>query len=413
MISYSSRTVTSSVPVTISLPTSLVTNTALYSSRFNGVYVHSTNGGLLSVLVVNLQDYTFGDYMAYPYQNLHLLQYQYYAVSTGTLAVSDMSLSEVLLVGNEDNTVVTVVPTQNVTVPIDIQASSSNRIVTAGSSFSFTIHRMQTLLIGAPILDISGTSIVSNKPLTVISGHECGNIPLVCCCQQVVEQIPPTATWGTLFLLTPYATRSVGPYFKIVASLEETTLNFTCSATNGTLSSNSAYLPNAGNVTTLHSSSGYCSIISDKPILVTQLGPSQYAGSGEGDPVISLVPSIEQHQQNITLVVPSFSTITSNYINIAATKNDTLFIDDQPKSLTWINIYDNANSIIGYGAQIPFNRISTTTSHTISMEAEFSSLVYGFGDNHGYSYSAGINLELYQSNKFHQHKFHFLDYHIH
>ncbi|XP_019860656.1 PREDICTED: hemicentin-1-like isoform X1 [Amphimedon queenslandica] len=325
--------------------------------------------------------------MAYPYQNLALSEYQYYAVSTGTLVGT--ALSEVLLVGNEDNTTVTVIPTQTVSVPIDIQTNSNSKTVTAGSSFNFTIHRMQTFLIGAPLLDISGTSIVSDKPLTVISGHECGNIPLVCCCQQIAEQILPTIIWGREFLLTPYATRSDGPYFKVVAALGDTSLNFTCSA-NG---SNSFYLQNAGDVTTLYSSSSYCSIISNKPVLVTQLGPSQDSGgSGNGDPVISLIPPIELHQQNITLVIPGFSSIINNYINIATTTKGSLYINGQLQSVTWNNIYNNMSSIIGYGTQIPFNTISTLSSYTISMETGFTALVYGFGNHHGYSYSAGINL---------------------
>lgn len=394
---FTSRSVTSSAPVTISLPTSLVTNNALYSSRFKGVYVYSTSGGLLSVLVVNIQDYTFGDYIAYPYQDLQLSQYQYYAVSTGTLATYDMSLSAVLLVGNEDYTTVTVISTQNVTIPINIQTNSGNRTITAGSSFSFTIHRMQTLLIGAPALDISGTSIISNKPLTVISGHECGNIPLVCCCQQITEQIPPTATWGKRFLVTPYATRNVGAYFKVVASESQTFLNFTCSSISRGilgLSASSAYLPLAGHVATLNAGTGsYCSIVSNHPILVTQLGPSYFAGNANGgDPVISLIAPIHQYQKNITVVIPSFETILNDYINIATTSKGPVTIDGKAVSLFWNNIYDSGSNIVGYGAQIQFTSGSSAASHTIIMQSGFGTLVYGFANFHGYSYSAGINI---------------------
>ena len=389
---FTNGTVNSSVPAVISLSTSLVTNDGLYSSRFKGIHVHSTDGGLLSVLVVNRRSATYGDYLAYPYQNLGLSQYQYYAVSTGTLAISENSLSEVLLIGTEDNTTVTVVPTQTVTVPVDIQTNGGSRTVAAGSPFTFTIHRMQTFLIGVPVVDISGTSIISDKPLTVVSGHECGNIPLVCCCQQIAEQIPPTATWGTRFLTTPYTTRSVGPYFKVIAANNDTTLSFTCGS-----SSSTAYLPVAGNVTTLLANPGgsYCSIVSNKPVLVTQLGPSQSSGSGQGDPVISMVPPLEQYMGNITFVLPAFSTISSHYANIATTMNGSVFIDGQLESVTWNNIYDNSNNIIGYGALISFGSRSTSTSHTISMSSGFSTLVYGFGSNRGYSYSAGVN--IYQS----------------
>ena len=384
--SIGSYNVSRSVPVNISLPTTLVTNDGLYSSRFKGVYINSTNGGLISVLVFNIKDPgSYGEYMAYPYQNL-APQYQYYAVSTRT--VTSYSLSEVLLVGNEDNTTVTVTPTQTVSVPIDIQTNSNSKTVTAGSSFNFTIHRMQTFLIGASLVDISGTSIVSDKPLTVISGHECTPIPdHTCCCQHLAQQILPTIIWGREFLLTPYATRTDGPYFKVVAALGSTSLSFTCSASGG----NNFYLQNAGDVTTLHTSSSYCSIVSDKPVLVTQLGPSHGSGFGVGDPIISLIPPIELHQENITLVIPGFSSFYS-YINIATTTTGPLYINGQLQSVTWNNIYNSTSSIIGYGAQIPLYSVSTTASYTISMQTAFTTLVYGLDTAQAYSYSAGINL---------------------
>ena len=389
-----SGNVTNNSPAVVNLPVSLVTDDALYSSRFKGIHVYTINGGDISVLVVNYQSYTIGDYLAYPYQAFPSSQYQYYAVSTGTLAVAENSLSEVLLVGNKNNTTVTVVPTQTVTVPVDIQTNSGSKTVAAGSSFTFTIHRMQTFLIGVPVLDISGTSIISDKPLTVVSGHECGNVPLICCCQHITEQIPPTVTWGTKFFLTPYFGHSIGPYFKVVASENQTTLILTCTL-NNSLSSNTTYLELAGDVVTFESlsSSSYCYIESDKPILVTQLGP----GGGKninylGDPVISVIPPLKQHQKSITLLVPSFSSITMLYVNIASTKKGPVLLDGQSISVTWNNIYNNGNNTVGYGAQIQFNYSSTSVSYTISMQSKFSALVYGFGSHEGFSYSAGVNL---------------------
>ena len=112
-----------------------------------------------------------------------------------------------------------------------------------------------------------------------------------------------------------------------------------------------------------------------------------------GDPVISMIPSLEQHQQSITLVLPSFSSITTLYVNIASTKKGPVLLDGQSISVTWNNIYNNGNNTVGYGAQIQFNYSSTSVSYTISMQSTFSALVYGFGSNEGFSYSAGVNLE--------------------
>ena len=71
--------------------------------------------------------------------------------------------------------------------------------------------------------DLTGTSIVSNKPLTVISGHECGNVPdNVQYCEHLTEQIPATVNCGQQFLLTSYGGRPV-QYYKVIAAEGKTT----------------------------------------------------------------------------------------------------------------------------------------------------------------------------------------------
>ena len=380
-------TVTNTGSVNVSIPVSQVTLRSSYSNRNKGIHVYTNNGGLISVLVINYQDATIGEYVAYPSQDIaDLNQYQYYAVSIG--AIPDYTLSGVLLIGVKNNTIVTIIPTHNITVPENIQnPNSPNVTITAGTPFSITLHRMQTFLFGALAVDITGTSIVSNKPLSVVSGHECGNVPnSVAACEHIIEQIPPTVTWGRQFLLTPYGGRA-RQYYKILAAENQTTFNFICS--KGIIST--VYLSTSGSTITKYSSTNaYCSIVSDKPILVNQLGPSHNA-DGIGDPVISMIPSIDQYSEKITFISPPISgpyPVTSHYINIAATSQDTVLMDGSVLSLTWNTIY-NDNNIIGYGAQV---QITDLNSHTITSQSKLSVLVYGFGPSTGYSYSAGVNL---------------------
>ena len=380
-------TVTNTASVNVSIPVSQVTLDSSYSNRNKGIHVYTNNGGLISVLVMNYQYASIGEYIAYPSQDIaDLNQYKYYGVSTGTTV--DHTLSGVLLIGVKNDTTVTIIPTQNVTVPENIQnASSANVTITAGTPFSITLHRMQTFLFGALAVDITGTSIVSNKPLGVVSGHECGSVPdSVAYCQHLTEQIPPTVTWGRRFLLTPYGNRS-GQYYKILAAENQTTFNFTCG--NGNVST--VCLSTAGSTITKFSrKNDYCSIVSDKPVLVNQLGASYWLDNN-GDPVISMIPSIDQYSEKITFISPPISgsyPVTSHYINIAATSQDTVLMDGSVLSLTWNTIY-NDNNIIGYGAQV---QITGSNSHTITSQSNLSVLVYGFGPSTGYSYSCGVNL---------------------
>ena len=383
--------VTNVSPVNESIDISYVTLNSSYSQRKKGIHVYTENGGLISVLVINYVYYSSGDYLAYSHQELLIHQYRYFVVSIVTAEL----LSGVLLVGNKDKTTVTIIPTQSIVVPQDIQNSTSAEMtVTAGAPFTITLHKMQTFLFGSLTADISGTSIVSDKPLTVISGHECAYIPInVTACEQLTEQIPPTVTWGKRFLLTPYAGRS-RRYYKIIAADNKTTLTYRCS----TDSAVTLYLLNPGDFTTFYSNTSYCSLVSDKPVLVTQLGPgNNFDFLGIGDPVISTIPPIDQYFENVTFISPILPIIETHHLNLASTANDTVLMDGEPLSLTWNNIYDSDNNIIGYGAQIP---ITDLTSHTITTQSntKFSALVYGFGWSTGYSYSANVNqMQLVQS----------------
>ena len=365
----------------------LVVIDSSYQYRYNGVYISANDK--VFVLLINFFLRSIGEYFAYPIvQNLTLSQYQYYAVSTSTVS---SALSEVLLVGTENNTTVTVVPTQNITVPQNIQLSNSMEIdITAGTPFSFTLHELQTFIFGASGNDITGTSIVSDKPLTVISGHECGNVPdNIPYCEHLTEQIPPTVNWGQQFLLTPYSGRPV-QYYKIISAENETTYNLTCGRGNIV----HYYLQASGKYNT-HStcSNCYCFISSDKPILVIQLGPGYELGD-TGDPVISLVPSVNQYSYEAVFILLDLERITTHYINIATTANDsTILLDGDELSLTWNVIYDHTNNVIGHGTQLNTTELSLDIPHTLTSYDNFSTLVYGFGRNSGYSYSTGVNIQ--------------------
>ena len=382
-----SNSVTNSNPAFLYLPSSVVTTDSSYSNRNKGIHVYSQVAGEdISVVLMHYSRYSIGEYSTYPHQSFPINQYKYYVVSTGTLAIG--ALSQVLLVGNEDNTTVTIVATQPLNLPQDVQSSVSGTIfVPAGSAYTFTLHKLQTFFFGSAI-DLTGTSIVSDKPLTVVSGHECGNVPQsVTYCEHITEQIPPTITWGKQFLLTPYANLTAGPYYKIIAAERRTIVSFTCG-----LSTNKAYLYNSGDFTTLYSKSSYCSLISNKPVLVNQLAPGGTINKDLGDPVISVIPPIDQYSTSITFAVLGNISNLLHFINIALTTKDTILLDGQPVSVKWNEILNHNNDIIGYGTQIQMP--NNLTSHVITTQSnnKFSLLVYGFGRHGGYSYSAGVNI---------------------
>ena len=383
-----SGTVSIISPAILSLTTSLVSLDNSYMYRNQGIHVHSD--GQISLIVVNYRSGSMGIYQAYPHQLFPILQYQYYVVSIGTFI--SYTMSEILLVGNIDNTTITINPTADVIVPIDIHsANSSSETILAGTTKIIELHRLQTFLFGATEVDLSGTSIVSNQPLTVVSGHECGNIPSnIKHCDHVSEQIPPTVTWGKRFILTPYKDRTAGQYFKLIASQNALTIMHNCDFGVSTI-----HLAFAGDVDIIYTNyTTYCYLESDKPLLVTQMIPSRNADGITGDPSISIIYPIEQYKRDISFFA-NFPQITHHYVNIIATQQDIILINGSVLSLSWNSISDLNNEVVGYAAQV---NITSLGAHVITStnNVTFTVLVYGYWSRgSGYTYSAGTTGKVF------------------
>ena len=200
-------TVTSNSPVVIDIPNDQQVVASDFANRQKGIHIYSMERDLIYVVAENFLTFlNHGAYLAYPCFSLgeNNNRYEYGVVSFDD--PTDALNSQFLLVGCEDDTVITITPTQSVSLPTDAQKSSTAVTIEPDTeSHEITLNKMQTLLV-LSVDDLTGSRIISNKPLTVISGHECANIPLSeAGCEPLAVQVPPTATWGTEFLLAPFA----------------------------------------------------------------------------------------------------------------------------------------------------------------------------------------------------------------
>ena len=367
-----------------------------YTQREKGIHVQATGVEAIFVLVTarNLQG--LGDYLAYPCQNFERDNYEYYAVST-TSIFSSLFFSQVVLVACENDTEVMITPTETVNLPMDAQDPHSSFIgILAGDDHTVTINQMQTLLIATSGADLTGTKIVSNKPLTVISGHECGNVPgSLNYCEQLAVQVPPTLTWGSEFLLAPFTERTSGQYYKIVASSNDTTVVYKC-GTSSTLGTVLSDLGESFLFTT--ESSQYCYLFTSKPVLVVQMATG---GSVDnlGKPVMAIVPPIPQYVSSASFLSLQTVTFDTHAISVTVAKQhfrplDILY-DGMPLNCIWNEIVNLDDCVVGFGC----NMNVTAGSHTVSHRAEgglLSVMAYGFDSTplQGYAYTAGMNVQL-------------------
>ena len=363
-----------------------------YANRNKGIHVYTKGEADISVLVMNIVFGTSaGEYLAYPYLDLEQENYVYYTINTNSSSSDSTLHSEVLIVANDNNTQVTITPTQPIVLPRDAQLSNSpSTTVSAGDTRTVTLHQQQTLLFNS-VEDLTGTKIESNKPLTLISGHECGNIPSnVLYCEHLAVQVPPTITWGKNYLLAPFARRRSGQVYKAVSEDPTTSVTLTCNKVTKTIEYPFMFETD---------SNTFCSLTSNNALFLTQWSKSGVTDR-IGDTTVSPVVPVEQYVNKVSFdSLPLgrflfFYTYVSITVPVQHYSSNGVVLDGGVVGCTWRTIYNASNQTVGYGCTQRVN----SGGHVVRMTTKFGKLsvmVYGIHlfQYNAYAYSAGMKLE--------------------
>ncbi len=302
--------------------------------------------------------------------------------------------SQFLLVGCENDTTLSIIPSQSVTLPQDIQLSVLSISLEAEDVYHGTIHQMQTVLITSNN-DLTGTKIVSNKPLSVIAGHECASIPShLSGCEPLAVQLPPSLTWGNTFLLASFSGRDTDTVFKFV-STEPADVVIACER--------SLSLENITSFQFSVSAGTYCFVRSTQPILFVQFATSGI-NDGRGDPAVALVSPVDQYVHNISFTVPPGNIFSGVYISVTVSAqhfdNNSIFYDGETLVCSWIEIYDDNATLSGYGCNYTITNLRNELAsqhHVSHLEPDglISVLVYAFSTSSiGVAYLAGQRITV-------------------
>lgn len=138
--------------------------------------------------------------------------------------------------------------------------------------------------------DLTGSSISSNVPVAVISGHMRSSVPTDSAISKdhLVEQLPPVNKWGRTYATSPFAQIVRPDVFRIVASRPNQTVQLTTRFGSATFTLAS---PGMWRDTVLKEPASWTS---NEPFLLTQFMSSSTSGA-YGDPAMVIVPPIEQY----------------------------------------------------------------------------------------------------------------------
>ncbi len=197
-----------------------------------------------------------------------------------------------------------------------------------GESKAFSLNRGDVLSVASlgQYSDLSGSRVMSNKPVGVISGNFCAHVPVnVGACDFITEMEIPAHAWGQEYVITKIFGRQKNSMMKIMAKEPNTTVY-----RNGV---QIGVIAEAGGVEGsghLHMSVSDGApdnfiISADKPISVTQFNPGQEYDNVASDPFqLALLP-VAQYTDDVVFNTPGIEGgigFTYNYVNIVFELDD-------------------------------------------------------------------------------------------
>lgn len=353
----------------VNLPSATHTGWGTGVIRNNAVRVAAPED--VVVYLVNRTPFTSDAAMALPVDALGTS----YLVSTyrGSQA-NNADRSEFLVIAPFDDTSVTITPKATLRL-----ASGSTP---ANVPFSLTLSRGQgfrgeALASGA---DLTGSAIEANRPIAVLNGNTCTNVPTnVTACDHVFEFAHPVQSWGTSALVANLPNRLGGSVYRVLASVNGTQVKL-----DGVAQATLA----RGQFFEIGPLAGDHHFTADQPIFVTQFmtGVSS-PGATSGDPAMANMIPPDQYLESYTFSTVGGAQFTRHFLTLItpATAIGSVLLDGSP-------IAGSSFTPIG-GTGYSAARLQLSEgSHTTSSPQPHGITVEGYNQADSYLYPGGSRL---------------------
>ncbi|XP_072021688.1 IgGFc-binding protein-like [Amphiura filiformis] len=247
---------------------------------------------------------------------------------------------------------------------------------------SMTLHQYESYQFvsdHANLTDVTGVSINTDKPVSVLSGHQCANVPVnLDGCDYLMEHLPPLTLLGHHYILAPFLGRTSGFIYRVVSASPGTT-NVSLSGENISLSSGEFYEGD------FEMSDEVLIIMADKPVMIVQYAKG-FDSDSVGDPFMVVIPSTEKFSRDVTF--------PSETLNDQQQQHYISIITPECDSITLFNLdglpLNNTNLLQTSDGEFCILRSSVNSGfHSVTHpSASFLVLVYGFGFYQSYGFVA-------------------------
>jgi hypothetical protein len=305
---------------------------------------------------------------------------KYYAATYAPLDVAPYP-AEFAVTAAQDGTTVTINATATTT------AAGGAPGFTTGTPQPVTLNAGDVIEISSATGDLTGSLITSDKPIQVVSGHYCANVPVgVQYCDHLEESMFPVDTLGLHYIINAPAVTTIpagkAELIRVIATADNTNLTYDPPQPGAP-----TLIPNAGGYIELDNNTASFQISSDQKVMVVQYMEGENAGGGTGDPAMTLAVPIEQFRTDYMFHAPT--NYESNYVDVTAPMGASVMLDGAPLSFTPIGT-------TGWG----LCRVYPLTagpgndgSHQITGTEGFGITVYGYGQYTSYWYPGGLDFK--------------------
>lgn len=326
-----------------------------------GIHVGST--GLITVIASSARKASNDTYRIMPAQALG----KHYMVVGYEAPMTD----------NYFTTQFTVIAAENGTIATIDLTSSTKGGRTAGERIEVKLDRGQSYTVQGKWQngqkDLTGSMVIADKPVAVITGHSCAQIPWnKIYCDVLIEMAAPISSAGRDFIV-PMMQEKEGYALRIVATEPETRISATEGIGRSALSE--PLTLGSGEFVDVQVASGNWHLRSDKPVIVAQYALSNEADSIKiGDPFMTLIAPTSAYTSAATFSTPPLLGGWHHYLAIVCDEDAAESLRLNGKRLS-NELSEKMRNGEYYVFQVPVS----TGVQAVTSEGKLAVYSYGFG----------------------------------
>jgi len=396
--------VTYNVLANVALATNPIPKTGLQDARLNStgilnraIHVYS-NGIPIAVWAHIYANSSSGATMVLPTNSWGS---DYSALTTGGLTNNNFPHSFFFVMASEDNTIVDITPSADITAT----AGGTTIQYPAGVTFTITLNKGQVFNALGKLtsstfgVDLTGSKVKARdcKKIALFTGNGRVLLTIGGCSlgnggsDNFIQQMFPKVAWGSKYLTVPFRDMEAG-FFRVVVSDPATVVRVNGTPISGLV--NNFYYQVDTDTTNL--------IESDKPVMVAQYcatntcsgtGLPQHPVTGTlGDPEMVILSPVQQAINDVTVYSASQYNIQHNYINVVV-KNAGV-ANFQLDGVNVSSLFQVHQKDPAYSYAV-FTDLSVG-AHRLTSAEPFNAIAYGFStnsSNESYGYNAGTYLK--------------------